>query len=91
MFRRRRKRGNIGKHKFCPVCGAKLELHDSYCLKCGYSFVERRRKRRGIKWKNIIIFIIIIIIAYLGIRYFNNQPVIPESIQDLLNITLPKK
>ena len=91
MFRRRRKRGDVGKHKFCPICGSKLEMHDSYCLRCGYSFVQRKRRRRGIKWKNIIIFIIIIIVGYLGIRYLNKEPILPESVRELLNITLPKK
>lgn len=91
MFRRRKRKGDIGKHKFCPVCGAKLELHDSYCLKCGYSFVERRKRRRGIKWKNIIIVIIILIIGYLGLRYSNNQPIIPEALAKALNLTIPTK
>ena len=91
MFRRK-KRGDIGKHKFCPVCGTKLEGHDTYCTRCGYSFAERHRKRgKKIKWKNVIFVIIILLVFYISIRYFNGQSILPESIGDALNFSITKK
>ncbi|MDZ4228569.1 MAG: DUF2116 family Zn-ribbon domain-containing protein, partial [Candidatus Levybacteria bacterium] len=67
-MKKRAKRGDIGEHKFCPVCGRKLELNDTYCTKCGYSFASRGKKPKKLKWKNIIIFIILLIAAYFGVR-----------------------
>ena len=93
MFRRKRKiKSDVGKHKFCPVCGIKLELYDTYCTKCGYSFAERHKKRRKkFKWKNIIFIIIVLIIFYISIRYFNGQSIIPVSMEDALNFTIKPK
>jgi len=88
----KKKRGNTGKHKFCPVCGEKLEKLDGYCTHCGYSFEKRKkRKKKGIKWKNIIFIVIILIIFYISIRYFNGQSILPASVQDALNISIIKK
>lgn len=92
MLRKRRKVKGVGKHKFCPVCGDKLELSDSYCTACGYSFAERyKRRNKKIKWKNIILIIIVILILYIGVRYSNGQSIIPSSINDVLNFTMMKK
>ena len=73
--------------KFCPNCGAKAHPKDGYCLKCGYSFVEHHKKFKGsgVKWKNIIIALVIIAAAYVGIRYMNGKPLIPISWQDAIN------
>ena len=91
MFKMKKK-GNIGKHKFCPVCGSRLEVDDYFCIKCGYSFLERSKKRRRtIKWRNLIFLIIVILAIYASIRYFQGKPIIPVSFEDALNITIPKK
>jgi len=93
MVFRKKKRGDIGKHKFCPVCGNKLEIDDGYCTQCGYSFKSRRKKRK-VKWRNLLFILIILIIIYLGIRIFSGQPLIPENLSgifNLANLTGPKK
>ena len=46
MLGKRKRRRDVGKHKFCPVCGNKLELVDTYCVRCGYSFEARAKKHR---------------------------------------------
>ncbi len=76
MLKKRRK----AEHKFCPVCGAQLLAHDAYCTRCGYSFEHRHKKAKNkqIKWKNIIIFLIIALVIYLTIRYFSGEPLIPD-------------
>ena len=73
--------------KYCPNCGALAHPGDAYCLKCGYSFVEHHKKLkgRGVKWRNIIIVLVILATAYLGIRYINGKPLIPVSWQDAIN------
>jgi predicted nucleic acid-binding Zn ribbon protein len=86
MFKRRskKKRGN-SKYKFCPVCGTQLLIDDTYCTHCGYSFDKRRKKKKGIKWGRIILLLLLLLLVYVGISYANNQPIIPESIINLLN------
>lgn len=82
------KKGRRQDHKFCPVCGAKLKIEDVYCTRCGYSFEARHKKtRKNIKWKNIILLIIVLILAYLAFRYFSGQPIIPPSIINIFNST----
>ena len=74
-------------HKFCPVCGTQLKLDDQYCTTCGYSFEARHKKsKKAIKWKNILLLIIVVLAAYLGYRYYNGQPLIPD-LKALLNFT----
>ncbi|MEK6909407.1 MAG: zinc ribbon domain-containing protein [Nanoarchaeota archaeon] len=88
MFRK--KKNNIEKdHKFCPVCGTKLHLTDTFCVKCGYSFAIRSEKNKKSKKRNITIVIILIIIAYFGLRYANGQTWIPNSFADALKTILP--
>jgi len=78
-------------NKFCPVCGAQVKMNDAFCIRCGYSFIKRKEKQRhGIKWSRLIFFLIIIAAIYLGIRYYNGQPIIPSSIADALNFTKVK-
>lgn len=84
MFRRKKRipKGNIGNHKFCPICGSQLEVYDTYCTRCGYSFAERekRKKTSKIKWKNILVLIILLVIAYLAITYFTTGTILPDFI-----------
>jgi len=78
-------------HKFCPVCGSKLKLTDTYCIKCGYSFAARDKKNKNLKKRNLWIIIILLIIAYLGLRYSNGQTWIPTSFKDALRTIIPIK
>lgn len=76
------------KTKFCPVCGAELEATDTYCTNCGYSFEARHKKhKKGIKWKNIILLLIILLGIYIGFRYIAGKPIIPTSLGEILNFT----
>ncbi len=73
--------------KFCPLCGTQLNIDDAYCTNCGYSFEARHKKRKkAIKWKNILILIIVVLAIYLGYRYYNGQPIFPD-LKTLLNFT----
>src|SRR5687767_11192240 len=81
--------GNAGDHKFCPVCGTKLHLTDTFCVKCGYSFAVRAEKGKSSKKKNIAIVLILIVIAYFGLRYANGQTLWPKSFADALRTILP--
>lgn len=78
-------------HKFCPACGIKLKITDTFCLKCGYSFAARTEKGKKIKKKNITIIIILLIIAYFGLRYVNGQTWFPTSFADALRTIIPIK
>ena len=88
MFKKRAKKED---HKFCPSCGIKLHLTDTYCLKCGYSFAARAEKNKKTKKRNILIVISLLIIAYFGLRYANGQTWIPTSIKDALRTLIPLK
>ncbi len=82
--------GLLGKkkqqYKFCPVCGAQLKIEDAYCIRCGYSFDARKKKtRKAIKWRNILIVLLLLAAAYFGLRYYNGQSLIPSSVADALN------
>jgi predicted nucleic acid-binding Zn ribbon protein len=81
-----KKRKHSQKHKFCPVCGIELKVEDGFCLKCGYSFHERSKKSksRGIKWRNVIIVLIILALIYVGIQYSTGQPIIPSFVTDFI-------
>ena len=74
-------------HKYCPVCGNQLRLDDSYCTRCGYSFVQRKAGSKKIKWKRLLLLLVLIALIYFGFRYANSQPIIPLSWQDALNFT----
>ncbi|MEK6915880.1 MAG: DUF2116 family Zn-ribbon domain-containing protein [Nanoarchaeota archaeon] len=76
-------------HKFCPSCGTKLSLKDTYCIRCGYSFQARVEKNKGSKKKNFLIVVILLVIAYFGLRYTNNQTIIPTSFADAIRTFLP--
>lgn len=80
-----------GKYKYCPVCGARLEIKDTYCTKCGYSFAKRHKRQKKIKWRNLLFVIIILLVFYFSIRYFNGQSIIPTSFPDTLNFSWGKK
>lgn len=86
-----RKKSKQQDHKFCPSCGAKLKIEDTFCLKCGYSFKERAEKNKKSKKRNVLIVIILIIIAYFGLRYTNGQTWIPTSWADALRTIIPIK
>ena len=85
MFGRKKK----VKEKFCPQCGAKLKIEDAYCVRCGYSFSQRQKetKKKNIKWRNIIIALIIALLVYIGVNYSNNQPIIPSFIKNLFQFS----
>src|SRR3989344_1563252 len=86
MFGRKKQRQEVGEHKFCPVCGTKIQLADAFCVRCGYSFAIRaeKNKKKRVKWRNTIIIIGILVLAYLGLRYANGQTIIPTSLADAL-------
>ncbi len=76
--------------KYCPRCGTANSLTDSYCIKCGYAFVQKKRKNNLNK---ILILIAILIIGWIFYRIFTSQPIIPTQISNLfqnasLNSTL---
>lgn len=74
--------------KFCPKCGARNDIGDSYCIRCGYSFRKRGKK---LNVKSIILLIIILLIAWVVIRILLNQSIIPQGLIDILkNITSNK-
>jgi predicted nucleic acid-binding Zn ribbon protein len=99
VFRRKKKvkkkrggGGHIGEHKFCPVCGRKLEKDDTFCTNCGYSFSERFKKtKKKIKWLNVIIILIILIGGYFLIRYTSGQSLFPVSWQDAVSTFVPNR
>ena len=78
--------GDIGKHKFCPICGLKLEGYDTYCTRCGYSFSERakRKKSKKVKWLNIIVLVVLLIVIYIAYTTVTKKPIIPGFITDLI-------
>ena len=65
-----------GKHNYCPVCGVKLEHVDNFCYKCGYSFSKRVNKKKKIKWKNLALLVIIILVVYGSIKHFNGESIL---------------
>ncbi|MEK6792284.1 MAG: DUF2116 family Zn-ribbon domain-containing protein [Nanoarchaeota archaeon] len=86
-----RNKSNKVDHKFCPACGLKLKIEDTFCVKCGYSFAERVKKKSKINKVNTIIFLTILVVAYFGLRYANGQTWIPTSFADALRTILPIK
>lgn len=88
MFKKKAKSQD---HKFCPVCGTKLKITDTYCIKCGYSFAARAEKSKKLKKRNLWIIIALLIIAYFGLRYANGQTWIPTSIKDAVRTIIPLK
>lgn len=88
MFGKKKSHGEKD-HKFCPICGTKLHMVDTFCVKCGYSFQARAEKSKKSRKKNITIVIILIIIAYFGLRYANGQTILPNSFADALRTILP--
>lgn len=88
MFKKKAKKED---HKFCPVCGAKLHMTDTYCIKCGYSFAARAEKSKKSKKRNVLIVIAILVVAYFGLRYGNGQTLVPRSFADALRTLLPIK
>ena len=90
MFKKERK-PEVGEHKFCPVCGTKLQLSDTFCFRCGYSFAIRAEKnKKGANIKNTVIITALLVIAYFGLRYAGGQTIIPTSFADALNTLWPK-
>ncbi len=87
MFKKKERVPQIGEHKFCPACGVKLQLQDTFCLRCGYSFATRaeKDKNKKINLRNTIIIIIILIISYFGLRYANGQTIWPSSLADAIS------
>lgn len=76
-------------HKFCPVCGTRLHLTDTFCVKCGYSFQVRAEKNKKKGKRNTIIVLVLIIISYFGLRYAQGQTLLPTSFADALRTILP--
>lgn len=84
-----KKKSNTPEYKFCPSCGMKLQLTDTFCVKCGYSFAERSNQKKKIKKRNVWIIVSILVIAYFGLRYANGQTLIPRSFADALRTIIP--
>jgi hypothetical protein len=92
MFKKKERKPEVGEHKFCPVCGIKLKLNDTFCLQCGYSFAARAEKdKKGVKWRNMVIVLILLLAGYIGLRYANGQPLIPTSFGDAMRTLFPPK
>ncbi len=90
MFKKERK-PEVGEHKFCPVCGTKLQLKDTFCLRCGYSFAVRSEKnKKRINMKTTLIIAGILILAYFGLRYSGGQTIIPKNLSDAISTFLPR-
>jgi predicted nucleic acid-binding Zn ribbon protein len=66
--------------KYCPQCGAELKEEDKFCTKCNYSFEKRKKK---IKWKSLIIAIIIILLFWIVIRIITGKNIIPTQILNI--------
>ena len=87
VFKKKSRKHNKNQ-KFCPKCGTQAHAQDTYCTNCGYSFETRGKKqKRGVKWRRIILILIIILGAYIIYRYTNNQDIFPSSIADIFNIS----
>ena len=86
-----KKKGKSQDHKFCPVCGIKLKLIDTFCIKCGYSFEARATKDKKWKKRNLILIICLLLISYFSLRYANGQTWIPTSFADALRTIIPIK
>ena len=69
------------KIKFCPRCGTTLNLVDSYCIRCGYSF---RVKNKKLSFFQILTILIVLAVIWIGIRFFLNKPIIPTEIIDFV-------
>ncbi|MBS3081689.1 zinc ribbon domain-containing protein [Candidatus Pacearchaeota archaeon] len=89
MFKKKKSKSQD--HKFCPVCGIKLKLTDTFCVKCGYSFAARVEKSKKLKKRNLIIILVLLIVAYFGLRYANGQTPFPTSFADALRTIIPIK
>ena len=81
----------VGEHKFCPACGTKLKLTDTYCLRCGYSFAIRteKNKNKKLNLRNSLIIIAILLLTYFGLRYSNGQTLFPTSFADAIKTLWP--
>ena len=73
------------KVKFCPRCGAQLNLADSYCIRCGYSFKQRKKK---INLAQIFVVMLVLLGMWCAIRIFLNKPIIPVGVLDFLKTIL---
>ncbi len=84
-------RVEVGVHKFCPACGTKLKLTDTYCLRCGYSFAIRseKNKNKKLNFRNVLIIGIVLVLSYFGIRYSNGQAIFPTSFADAIKTFWP--
>lgn len=91
MFKKERK-PELGEHKFCPVCGTKLQMSDTFCLRCGYSFAVRQEKNKNkkVNLRNTIIVLGLLVLIYFGLRYSAGQTLWPRSFADALNTLWPK-
>jgi predicted amidophosphoribosyltransferase len=69
--------------KFCPKCGAQINLNDTYCTRCGYSFRGRRIGGKKSSLKTIIIAVVILAIIWAVIRTLTKQPIIPAGLLNL--------
>ena len=70
--------------KYCPRCGTANSFTDSYCIKCGYAFVQKKRKNNI---KKILILITILLLGWITYRTFTSQPIIPSGILNLFQNT----
>jgi len=86
-----KKKSHHQDHKFCPVCGTRLNLTDTFCIKCGYSFQVRNEKNKKTNKRNIWIIVGLLVVAYFGLRYANGQTWIPVSFKDALRTLIPIK
>jgi ribosomal protein L40E len=72
--------------KFCPRCGAQLNIIDAYCIRCGYNFIGRRGKKLNIG--QILIAFIALAAIWIIIRLVLNRPIIPQEVADLVKTTI---
>ena len=66
--------------KYCPQYGAELKVEDKFCIKCDYSFEKRKKK---VNLKRLMIVVIIIIIAWIALRLWGGDPIIPKLLLNL--------
>ena len=70
--------------KFCPRCGKPAKATDSYCIKCGYNFIKKRKKSSP-----ILIGILIVLALWIVIRIFLKKSIIPEEVIEFVKGFIP--
>jgi predicted nucleic acid-binding Zn ribbon protein len=84
-------KNGYGDYKYCPICGSPSKISNAYCIRCGHSFNKSNINRKKTNRKNLMAIIILIVIAYFGLRYATGQALMPISVEDALNISFSFK